>query len=76
MLGKTFGGEEFNGDRLSTFMGYLTNVGAGGATAFPAIGVTVWPKKGDAAYWYELLILFIVEKYKKLNWRLQMILFV
>jgi hypothetical protein len=32
-------------------MGYLTDVTAGGATAWPNAGVTVWPKKGDLAFW-------------------------
>ena len=53
MNGKTFGDEylQILGDRLSTFMGYLTDVDAGGATVFPALGVSVWPKRGDAVYW-------------------------
>ena len=49
--GLTFGGEVPYGDRISTFIGYLSDIDAGGATAFPAIGVTLWAKKGDAAYW-------------------------
>ena len=39
------------GDRLSTFIGYLNDVGAGGATAFPSMRVAMWPKRADAAYW-------------------------
>ena len=50
-FGQTFGDGDEHGDRLSTFMGYLTNVDAGGATAFPTIGITAWPKRGDAVYW-------------------------
>jgi len=40
-----------DGDRVSTFMGYLTDVQAGGATVFPALGITSWPKRGSAIFW-------------------------
>ena len=32
----------------------MTDVEAGGATIFPNINVTIWPKKGSAAFWYNL----------------------
>jgi prolyl 4-hydroxylase len=41
---------EHGGQRLGTFVLYLSNVGIGGGTAFPAIGLEVVPKKGGAVF--------------------------
>ena len=45
-----------SGDILGTFMGYLNDVESGGATTFlvPGKEVTVWPRKGSAAFWISL----------------------
>ncbi|XP_012939002.1 prolyl 4-hydroxylase subunit alpha-1 [Aplysia californica] len=42
------------GNRIATFLNYMSDVEAGGATVFPYIGLKLFPKKGNAAFWYNL----------------------
>ncbi|XP_076452038.1 prolyl 4-hydroxylase subunit alpha-1-like isoform X2 [Babylonia areolata] len=42
------------GNRIATFLIYMTDVEAGGATVFPYLGLKLYPKKGAAAFWYNL----------------------
>lgn len=42
------------GNRIATFLFYMSDVEAGGATVFPHINIALWPKKGTAAFWYNL----------------------
>ncbi|XP_054154988.1 prolyl 4-hydroxylase subunit alpha-2-like [Oppia nitens] len=41
-------------DRLGTWITYLSDVQAGGATVFPRLNVRVEPQKGSALFWYNL----------------------
>ncbi|XP_068233923.1 prolyl 4-hydroxylase subunit alpha-1-like [Palaemon carinicauda] len=43
-----------SGDRMATWMFYLSEVEAGGRTAFPRAGVSVVPVKGSAVFWYNI----------------------
>ena len=42
------------GERLLTFMVYLSTVRAGGATVFPALGLVVPPQEGTALFWHTI----------------------
>ena len=43
-----------HGDRIATFMFYMSDVEVGGRTGFPTAGVATRPVAGSAAFWYNL----------------------
>ncbi|KAM9425937.1 prolyl 4-hydroxylase subunit alpha-1-like isoform 1-T2 [Pholidichthys leucotaenia] len=42
------------GNRIATWLFYMSDIHAGGATVFTDIGASVRPRKGTAVFWYNL----------------------
>ena len=43
--------DKLGGQRIQTFMIYLSDVEAGGHTIFPQAGISIKPKEGGALFW-------------------------
>ncbi|XP_037582132.1 prolyl 4-hydroxylase subunit alpha-2 isoform X9 [Dermacentor silvarum] len=46
--------DKFSGDRIATFMFYLSDVSFGGSTTFPYAKTALSPRMGSAAFWYNM----------------------
>ncbi|ESO05903.1 hypothetical protein HELRODRAFT_93842 [Helobdella robusta] len=46
--------EKVRGNRIATFLCYMSDIKIGGSTVFPQVGVKFTPKKGSCALWYNL----------------------
>ena len=43
------------GNRMATWLSYASDVELGGATVFTKANLTLYPQKGSAAFWHNLL---------------------
>lgn len=46
--------EKIRGNRIATFICYLSDILAGGGTVFPSLGIAFTPIKGNCVLWYNL----------------------
>jgi prolyl 4-hydroxylase len=47
--------DRYQGNRIATVLFYMSQPEAGGATVFPILKVSLFPTKGDAAFWFNIL---------------------